>query len=60
MTRDEAIKIWRFVALKDTEAYFRATRPQAWCDDAMKACSEGDIDGLIALGLLKVGDVHQP
>ena len=59
MTRDEAIKIWRSVALKGTEAYFRSTRPQQWCDEAMKSCSEGDIDGLIALGILKVDEPPQ-
>jgi len=59
MTRDEAVSTLRIVSYR-LDHSLRACHPQAWCDQVLQECAEDTIDGLIALGILKVDDPPSP
>jgi hypothetical protein len=53
MTRGEAVKIIRAFGMTKFEADIRERLPQRLCDRICDMCAEDEVDGLMALGVLK-------
>lgn len=54
MTRDEAIAVWRDTGLRRLGEEFRSKFVHG--EIIVNECAEDDVDGFIALGILKVDD----
>lgn len=54
MTREDAVAMWMEFGCKRIDAFLRHHRPEWWCNQALRDTAEDTVDGLVALGLLKL------